>query len=79
MLNGIEDAQTCVAAVARQQDHFNVGRLIVVVEVQQLLYQPESHAGFQNLVLASDLVTCVGVEPLSLKHAVTLVQIEQRP
>ena len=79
MLDGVENAQAGVGAVAGQQDHFDPRMLgSVVVQTEQLAYQRKSHAGAQVLLLACDLVLGVSRQPLRFEDLVALTEVEQR-
>ena len=77
MLDGIEDAQAGISAIARQQDHFDV-LFVGAVEPQKFLHQPERGSFGEKLVLVFDLIALVGVHALLDEDAVTLREIEQR-
>ncbi|MNV11065.1 hypothetical protein D3C71_1016160 [compost metagenome] len=79
VLDRIEDAQTGVGRVARQQDHLHPGRLrrLALVERQQLAHHREGHARAQHVVLVLALVLGVGVHAFGLEQRVPFLQVEQ--
>ena len=49
------------------------------IDVQKLLHEEEGLARIEDLILMSDLIAPVGLQPLLLVDPVAFVEIEQRP
>ena len=80
MLDGIEDPQAGVRAVAGHEDHFHqVTAALRLVEPQERLHQFESGAGAQDVLFIGDLILRIGLQAPGLVDVVLLLQVEQGP
>ncbi len=79
VLDRIEDAQSRIGRIARQQDHLDARRAAAgLIEPQQFLYEWKCDARREQFVLAAHLVGAIGVESVAFEQRMTLAQIEQR-
>ncbi|MCY1516561.1 hypothetical protein D9M68_511970 [compost metagenome] len=79
VLDRVEHPQSGIGAVARHQDHLDLGPLAGGVEGKQLLHQGEGIAGLQDFVLVGDLVLPIGLHTLAFVDLMAFLQVEQRP
>lgn len=76
---GIEDPETGIGGITREQDHFHAFLTYQGIQVKQLLYQVKGIARFKYLVLVFNLVMAVSINTLLDINTVTIIQVEQRP
>ena len=79
MVDGVEDPQAGVGAVAAHDDDLHQSGFVQGVEPQKGLHQGEGGTLGQDIPLVADLVVLVCGESLGLEDAVLSLQVKERP
>src|SRR5690606_693912 len=76
MLNGVENTQTGVGAVAGKQDDIDSRPLQAPIDIEQLLHQLKTFTGFERRFFVRYLILRKCVQRFAFIDPVTVAQIE---